>query len=261
MLYYLRVWWRLVLMSLIREAEYRLNFLLSLGEGMLQLIIAVLTFEILYRFTDEVAGWTQGQMLVLLGIYRLVEGLVNMLIAPNQLTVSQLIRRGDLDFLLLRPIASQFLVSTRIIRPHEGVNALIGLGLVLYASPLAGVQWQFGNLVAAIIFMISGILLLYAIWFLSNTALFWTQARNQDQIIPTLFQAARYPVSFFPRMLRIGLTFVIPAAFATTFPSQALFGQITWPMLFIGIALALGMLLLSAGCWVFALRHYTSASS
>ncbi len=261
MLRYLRIWRQFVVMAFVREAEYRINFLLSVGEGVIQLAVAWLTFDILYRFADDVAGWSRAEVLLLVGIYRIIEGLANLQIAPNMQSVWGYIRRGELDFLLLRPVSSQFMVSLRWLQPHEAVNALIGLGLTIYAGNLAGVRWSVAGVAEAALFGLCGLLLFYAVWFLTITALFWTQAGNQDELIPSLFQAARYPASFFKGILRALLTFVIPAAFATTFPTQALLGQADRQMLLVGIGLAAGALLATYLCWNYALRHYSSASS
>jgi ABC-2 type transport system permease protein len=261
MLQYLRIWRQFVVMAFVREAEYRVNFLLSVGEGIVQLVVAVLTFDILYRFTDDVAGWSRAEVLLLVGIYRIVEGLSNLQIAPNMQSIWEYIRKGELDFMLLRPVSSQFMVSARRLQPHEAINALIGLGLAIYAGNMAGVRWSALVVVEAAIFGFCGLLLLYAVWFLTITALFWTQAGNQDEIIPSLFQTARYPASFFKGVIRTLLTFVIPAAFATTFPAQALLGQADRQMLVVGIGLAAAALLATHLCWNYALRRYTSASS
>ncbi len=261
MLRYLRIWRQFVVMAFVYEAEYRANFLLSACEGIIQLVLAVLTFDILYRFTDDVAGWSRAEVLLLVGIYRIVKGLVNLQIAPNMQSVWGYIRKGELDFILLRPASSQFLVSVRCLQPHEAVSALIGLGLAIYAGNMAGVRWSVIGVVEAVAFGLCGLLLLYAVWFLTVTCLFWTQVESQDEIIPSLFQTARYPVSFFKSPLRALLTLVIPAAFATTFPAQALLGEADWRMLLCGIGLTVSALLATYVCWNYALRHYSSASS
>ena len=80
-----------------REAEYRANFLIGAGEGVAQLALAVLSFLLLYRFTDTVAGWTQAEVLMLVGMYRIIEGLINLQIAPNMQAISGYIRRGEMD--------------------------------------------------------------------------------------------------------------------------------------------------------------------
>ena len=156
MIRYLRLWRQFVITAFMREAEYRMNFVIGVGEGLAQLALAVISFLLLYRFTDQVAGWTQAEVLMLVGVYRIVEGLINLQIAPNMRAISGYIRNGEMDFMLLRPVSSQFLVSLRTLELPEGVNVLIGLLLLIYAGGAAGVRWSAGSVLAAGAFGLCG---------------------------------------------------------------------------------------------------------
>ncbi len=262
MLRYLRLWRRFVALAVMRQAEYRVNFLLGVGEGVAQLALAMLTFALLYRFTDQVGGWSLAQVLLLVGIYRVADGLISLQIAPNLLAITGYIRSGEMDLLLLRPVSSQFLVSLRLLSLPEVVNVLIGLGLAVYAGQQAGVQWSLAGIALALLFGLCGLGLLYALWFFTVTFAFWlVQVGNLDTLFYSLFETARYPLSFFKGGVRTLLTFVVPVAFATTFPTQALLGTADLWLLPVGVALA-GLALLGTHLfWNYAVRHYSSASS
>ena len=259
---YLRLWTRFAATAAMQEAEYRVNFMIGIAERLAQVVVAVLSVLIMFRFTQHVAGWSVQQVLVLVGIYRVAEGLLNLQIAPNMMALSGYIREGDLDFLLLRPVSSQFLVSFRLMTLPEVVNVLIGLGLALYAGRMAGLQVSAGGLAAAGAFGLCGLLLLYALWFFTVTWSFWlVKVDTLDSLFYSVFEAGRYPVSFFKGAIRALLTFVVPVAFATTFPVEALQGRIDLHLLLAGLGLS-GMALLTTGLfWRYAVRHYSSASS
>jgi ABC-2 type transport system permease protein len=262
MLRYLRLWRQFVITAFVREAEYRVNFVIGIGEGLAQLALAVVSFWLLYRFTDQVAGWSQAEVLLLVGVYRIVDGLISMQIAPNMRAITGYIRRGEMDFMLLRPVSSQFLVSLRTLDLPEAANVLIGLALAIYAGSLAGVRWSAANVLAAGAFGLSGLALLYTLWFVLMTFSFWlVQVDNLDTFFYSLFETARYPVVFFKGLLRGLLTFVLPVAFATTFPAEALRGQADLRLLPVGLALAAAALLGANRFWNYAVRHYSSASS
>jgi ABC-2 type transport system permease protein len=259
---YVRLWRQFLVTAFVREAEYRFNFLVGVGEGFAQLGLAVVTFLLLYRFTDSVAGWSQPEALLLVGIYRIVEGLLALQIAPNMMAVSGMIRRGDMDALLLRPVSSQFLVSLRAFSLADGVNVLAGIGLTVYAGDLAGVRWSIPGIAEAGAFIICGLVLLYAIWFGIVTCSFWlVQLSTIDTLFYSLFETGRYPVSFFRGLVRAVLTFVVPVAFATTFPVEALLGRADLRLLLIGVLLAVFGLVTTHLLWNYAVRHYSSASS
>jgi len=259
---YLRLWRRFAIIAFVRETEYRANFLIGVGEGIVQLALAVFTFLLLYRFTDTVAGWSRAQVLLLVGIYRIADGIIGLQIAPNMLAISGYIRRGEMDFLLLRPVSSQFLTSLRTLELPEAVNALIGLALTIYAGNAAGVHWSALNVAAALTFGVCGLIVLYALWFATVTLSFWlAQVDTLDTLFYSLFETARYPVSFFKGVIRALLTFAVPVAFATTFPAQALLGRADPRLLPLGLALATGALVVTHLFWRYAVRHYSSASS
>jgi ABC-2 type transport system permease protein len=262
MMHYLRLWRRFAVISFVREAEYRVNFLLGVGEGVAQLALAVVTFLLIYRFTPRVAGWSQAQVLLLVGIYRIVDGILNLQIAPNMLAIAGYIRRGEMDFLLLRPVSSQFLVSLRTLALPEAVNVLIGLGVAIYAGHVASVHWSIVGLSEAVVFMLCGLILLYALWFVTVTCSFWlVQVDTLDTLFYSVFETARYPITFFKGLVRAVLTFAMPVAFATTFPAQALLGTADLHLLLAGIALATVALILTHLFWNHAVRYYSSASS
>jgi ABC-2 type transport system permease protein len=259
---YLRLWRQFAVMSFVREAEYRVNFLLGVGEGAAQLALPVVTLLLIYRFTPRVAGWSQAQVLLLVGIYRIVDGLLNLQVAPNMLAISGYIRRGEMDFLLLRPVSSQFLVSLRMLALPEAINALIGCGMAIYAGHLSSVRWSIVASGEAAVFMLCGLILLYALWFAMVTCSFWlVQVDTLDTLFYSVFETARYPVTFFKGLVRAVLTFAIPVAFATTFPAQALLGTVDLRLLIAGIALATVALILTHLFWSYAVRYYSSASS
>ncbi len=262
MLRYLRVWRQLLVTAIVREAEYRFNFLTGVVEGIIQLGLAVVTFLLLYRFTDSVAGWTQDEALLLVGIYRIVEGIIALQIAPNMMSISRDIRHGTMDVLLLRPVSSQFLVSIQRFSLPDSVNVLIGLGLTVHAGNRAGVSWSLASIAEAVLLIGCGLVLLYVIWFGIVTCSFWlVQISTIDTLFYNFFEAGRYPVSFFHGLLRALLTFVVPVAFATTFPSEALLGRVNHWLLPAGVLLAVFGLVAVHLFWNYAVRHYSSASS
>ena len=259
---YLRLWRRFFVTALVREAEYRASFVLAAFEGLSQVLLVVLAFELIYQFSDTIAGWRREQVLLLVGVYRIVDGVVSAQVAPNMLALPGYVRSGELDFHLLRPVSSQFLVSTRRVTPPEVTNVLIGLGLVAYAAGPAGVVWDVARLAQALVLLLCGLVLLYAVWFAIMTCSIWlVQLDTLESLFFSLFQAAQYPVHFFYGPARALFTFVFPVAFATTFPTEALLGRGDPRLVPLGLVLAGAALVGTHLFWRRALRHYESASS
>jgi ABC-2 type transport system permease protein len=184
-----------------------------------------------------------------------------MLVARNMWDVSKSIQSGDMDYLLLRPASSQFLATFQRINLTEGVNALIGIGLIAYSLNQTGAELSAVSIGAALAMMLCGLVLLYAFWCASVTLAFWFQAGPLESLFHWFIDAGRYPVSFFKGWIRLFLTFVFPVAFASTFPTQALLGVIEPRTLLTGCLLSVLALWGANRFWNVGVRHYSSASS
>lgn len=258
---YLRLWVRFALIALVLEIEYRVNFAVSVVVSIISVSLAILAYQILYSYTDNVAGWSRAEVLMVLGIFRMVEALIEILIARNMWSIANYIREGEMDYLLVRPVSSQFLATMRIVNLSEVVNLLIGFGLVVYAGTMAGVAWSITNIAIALIFGTSGLILLYAVWCAAVTCTFWFQGGPLASLLNWFLGTGQYPVTFFKGWVRVFLTFIIPVAFASTFPAQALKGEIDPWLLLLGVVLALLALAGTSRFWNYGVRHYSSASS
>ena len=259
---YLRLWWQFVAMGVARQTEFRLSFWLDVLGGWAGLGLSVMLFAVVYRFTGEVAGWRQAEVLVVVGLYQLANGLWDALVWRGMRQLSELIERGEMDYLLLRPVDTQFLVSLRRVDLPAAVPALTGLALVVHAGRAAGIAWTACGVLAGLVLLASGLMWFYALRFMTVTLAFWlVNVDNLDVLLHSAWEAARYPVTFFRGGVRAFLTVAVPVAFITTFPAQALLGTVSPWLLAGGVLGALAALWLSHTFFTFAIRHYSSASS
>src|SRR5207244_3337775 len=107
-------------------------------------------------------------------------------------------------------------LSLRRVSLLDVLNVAMGVGLVAYAGGLAGISWDAGNVVVALVLGTCGLVAIYALRFIVVTSVFWlTGVSNPDAILHPVFQVGQYPVDFFKGWIRPLLTFVIPVAFAT----------------------------------------------
>lgn len=250
-------------MALAQLLEYRANALLSVLDNAAQLGLLAVVYLVVYRFTDDVAGWSQAQALVLLGVFWIFDGIWSFQFSRSLSGLSALIRRGDLDFVLLRPASSQFLVTCwRGMNVKEATKVVQGLLLTAYAARAAGAEWSATGVLSATLFGLCGLALLYSLRFAIATCTFWVlQVSELYELFDALFSTARFPVTYFREPVRGMLTYVVPVAFATTFPAQALLGTADLRFLPVGALLALASLAATNRFWRYAVRYYSSASS
>ena len=242
------------------ELEYRLNFVIAALSSLGGLAGSLFGLFLFYGAGYEFPGWSWEAALVVLGIFTLLQGFSSTFLAPNLNKIVRQVQEGTLDFVLLKPISSQFWLSTRTLSPWGIPDLLFGLIIIGYAGSRLGVP-PIAYLLAFPT-LAFGFLSLYSLWFmLGATSIWFVKIYNVTEVLRGLLEAGRFPVVAYPAAYRIFLTFVIPVAFLTTVPAQALLGRVEWGWILGSLLLAIALLQISRWFWRFALRFYTSASS
>jgi ABC-2 type transport system permease protein len=162
----------------------------------------------------------------------------------------------------LKPVDSQFFVSTRQFIFWKLLDMLVGFAVVIYALSRLAIVPSVGNVALFVLMVILGAIMLYSVWMAMITSAFWfVRVDNISELIYSFFEAGRFPVSVFRGVVRFTLTFIVPIAFMTTFPAAVLLDKLDWRYLWLAVPLALSFFGLSVWFWRFALQFYTSASS
>ncbi len=246
--------------ALAAEMEYRANFVLASLNSVGGLAGSVFGLYLFYRVGHRLGGWSWEEALIVMGLFTFLDGFTGTCLSPNLNRIVQHVRDGTLDFILLKPIDTQFWLSTRNFSIWGVPNLVLGLGLVGFAGTRLGLGPA--DYARGIVPVLIGAMVLYGLWFMLSTLSIWfVKVHNVTSVLRGVLEAGRFPVPAFPAAYRLVFTFVIPIVFLTTVPAQAILGQATrWAML-ASLGLAVALLVLSRCFWRFALRFYTSASS
>lgn len=246
--------------SVAAEMEYRLNFVVSAVNSAATLAIGIFGLSLFYRTGYRPGGWRWEEALIIVGLFNLLEGVTRSLLTPNLSRIVHHVQTGTLDFVLLKPVSSQFWLSFRNLSPWGLSDVAVGLGVILYAATRLGLPAR--SILAGVLPVACSVVTLYSLWFiLATTTIWFVKTYNITEVLRGLLEAGMYPISAFPPGYRMFFTFVIPVAFLTTFPAQVVLGRSGLPLLAASAAVALGLLAFSIAFWRFALRYYTSASS
>jgi ABC-2 type transport system permease protein len=242
------------------ELEYRINFLLAALSSLGNLTGSLFGLFLFYRTGYTFSGWKWEEALVVLGIFTILQGFSSTFLAPNLSRIVDRVQQGTLDFVLLKPINSQFWLSANTVSPWGVPDIIFGAVLLLYSANKLGVE--IGNYFLTAIPLLFGMVSLYSIWFmLGATSIWFVKIYNVTEVLRGFLEAGRFPMAAYPVAYRFFFTFIVPVAFLTTVPAEAMLGRgdIVW-IAEAGI-LAIALLFASRYFWQFALRFYTSASS
>jgi ABC-2 type transport system permease protein len=248
--------------NLLVELEYRANFAAQSALGILWAGLTFVSVAVFFTQTDALGGWTYEQALIIVALFTIISGAVRFILEPNVIKIVEMVRTGAMDFVLTKPANSQFLATLRYAQ-YAGLadiaagSAIIGFALhrMQYVpDPIASIQFA--------LMLISALAIVYSIWLVMAALSFWfVKIESLSELFYALFDTARFPVTTYPGLVRLLLTFVLPVAFMTTFPAQAMLGLLDSTTLAISLGLAVLLVLFSAWLWQRAVLGYSSASS
>src|SRR5580692_15596 len=130
---YLQIYWMMMRNSLIREMSFKANFILWMFVELLWFLGQILFLEVLFSYVQNIGGWSKWEVVLLIGTHQVIGQVFQAFFYVNVANLPELVRTGKLDFMLLLPVDSQFAVSTRQFGMDNVVNALVGVGIVIFA--------------------------------------------------------------------------------------------------------------------------------
>ncbi len=259
---YLRLFALFLKASFLVELEYRANFVGRVLVGLFWVGVTVLSTTVFFAHTDNIGGWDFNQVLVITGLFTLMGGIIQALLQPNVQKIIEMVRLGTLDFVLTKPVNSQFLASLRYSQVFSAVDVLSGSAIVLVALSRMGYAPDGLSVLKFALMFAMAVLIVYSIWTVMATLSFWfVKVGNLSELFNSVWDTGRFPVNTFSGVLRILLTVVVPIAFITTFPAQAVLGRLDEATLAGAVAMGALMFGFSVWFWRYAVRSYSSASS
>jgi ABC-2 type transport system permease protein len=249
--------------SVTREMMFKGNFLLWIVVELLWFGLQLSFIGVLYLHTDRIGSWTKWQVILLIGTSAFIQQLYQAFFLINCTNLSELIRTGKLDFLVLLPVNTRFVVSLRQVDLGAFVNAAFAVAVMIFAAHQLSFVPSPLQILAFMLLCVAGILIHYSLMFLLATISFWT-VRAQGIVwgYYNLFNIARMPDEAFRGVFRAVFTFALPMLLVSNVPARILVKPATsapWALLL--LAMTVVCFCLSEWGWRASLRRYTSASS
>ena len=241
---------------------YRSDFLI---EGVMTIAWAGLTllpFVVLYQGRKTVAGWDVSSALIVMAYFMAVKAVLEGVISPSLIDLVERIRSGAFDYVLLKPVDAQAMISASRFEPWKIFDILGAIALASYAFWRRGEAPAVANIALGMVLYFSGVLAMYSIWIIFAAASFWVvRLDNLTFLIGAIFDTARWPVQVFRGVWNFVFTFIFPIAVMTTYPAMALLGRLSANTALAALAGTAALLVISRLVWRTAIRSYTSASS
>jgi len=243
--------------------QYRIDFVLQGALSVFWATWSLVPLLVVFGNRDGVAGWSFEEALVVIGWFMVMKGILEGAVNPSLASVVEHIRKGTLDFVLLKPADAQFLVSTQKFAPWRIVDVVAGVVIFVAAFRRMGRVPAPGDVLASLLLLVCAALILYSLWILViSSAFFVVKVDNLSFLFVSIFDAARWPADVFRGALRLFFTWIVPLAIMTTFPARALLGKDFGPAdALAALVGAVAFAAFSRAVWLRSIGRYTSASS
>ncbi|HMP84173.1 MAG TPA: ABC-2 family transporter protein [Verrucomicrobiota bacterium] len=249
--------------SVTREMIFKGNFLLWIVVEALWFGLQLGFIGVLYLHTEAIGTWTKWEVVLLVGASHFIQQVFQAFFLVNCSNLSELVRTGKLDFLLLLPVNTRFVVSLRQVDLGGFVNASFAAAVMFYAAVQMQLVPNAAQILGFIALCVVGIFIHYSLMFALASVCFWT-VRAQGIVwgYYNLFQIARMPDDAFKGLFRAVFTFVMPMLLVSNVPVRLLAQKLTeaGPVLLL-LVMAIACAALSEWFWRLSLKRYTSASS
>jgi ABC-2 type transport system permease protein len=272
---YIRVFLTFARNSLVRDMTFRANFIIDLLTWVAWMLMNLLFYLLLFNFTPEIGvgtGWEMYPFFIFIGTSLLVNSIVEAFFMMNMDELSELIRTGALDFAMVKPMDTQFLVS--LVKTDWSAMGNFFLGLFLLAYSLFKLGYMPGPWEIALypVYIVCGVAIYYSLMVAMAAASVWL-GRNLTLLDFwfSLTMFSRYPMEIYQGRwgtpLRRGLTFVLPVLVAVNVPARLLVQSLRphtfqdWLLPMFTIIATAASLVVARLIFNRALTSYRSASS
>jgi len=240
--------------------QYRMDFAIEAVLSLFWIAAALIPLVVLFGHRGSVAGWTWPEALVVVGFFTCLKAVLDGCIQPSLNAVVEHIRKGTLDFLLLKPVDAQFMVSTSRFELWKAADLLAGLLMLVVALQRLGHVPSLRGVLTTLALLAGAALILYSMWILVVAMAFSVvKVDNLSYLFSSIFDAARWPASIFRGVLSFVFTFVIPLAVMTTYPALALLDRLAPWRALAALGGAVAFAGLARWVWLRSLGRYTGA--
>jgi ABC-2 type transport system permease protein len=260
---YLSVYAALWKNSVTREMSFKSNFLLWILVETLWFGLQLSFISVLYLHTDHIGSWTKWQVVLLIGGSHFIQQMFQAFFLVNCTNLSELVRTGKLDFLLLLPVNTRFVVSLRQVDLGAFVNAATAVGVMGYAARQMHLVPTPIQVLGFLALCLTGVSIHYSLMFLLASISFFT-VRAQGIVwgYYNLFNIARMPDEAFGGLFKALFTFALPMLLVSNVPVRLLADKLSSPgPVVLLLAMSVVCFVVSEWGWRTAMRRYTSASS
>ena len=249
--------------NLKRLMEYKADFLTGAISFLIDQAIGIAFIFIIFSQIPQLSGFTLEQIVFIYGFSQIPKGLDHLL-ADNLWCVGYfIVRKGDFDKYLTRPINPLFHVIAETFQIDAVGELVVGISLIAYAAPQAGLQLSVVGVLLFILVIPFASLIYTSLKIMTAALAFWIKSSGFIiQMVYGMNEFAKYPTTIYSMPVRIFVTYIIPFAFTGYYPALFLLtGENPWFNIGGVVLISAVLFILSLLIWNKGLKAYESAGA
>jgi ABC-2 type transport system permease protein len=250
-------------LKLQKQMMYPLSFFgVTIVDGII-FLLWLLMFKTIYSQVDSIGGWSQGQTMIFLGTFSLLNAINMTIYFFGVFAIPEKIRDGELDYYLTKPVNPLLRLTFENINIGSAPLILLSIGIIVYGLRLTGISVSAGTGLLYVFFIFLMAVLYYDMEVIIRTFPFFFISVDSIQRIEmaALDLCMRMPGVLFKGIFKVLFYFLLPYGIMATIPSQILTSTANWEIMIISVGVVLVFTIFTQCFWYFGLRHYKSASS
>lgn len=259
---YLNIFFQFAKNNLIREMEYKSNFILQIFISAGWVAMQIVIIEVYFQFTNNIAGWTKPEMFIFLGFFRIIKSFFDTFFRKNLFGVPDSISKGTMDLILTKPIDSLFMSSTRYHLFSEVSNLVLGFVILSYGFYAMNMAPDISIVITTFLMIVCGIAMYYSLFAsFAIIAFFSTRLTAIHELSEILSQTLRFPMNVLTGKNRTAMALLLPFFFVATIPVEIIIQRINIYFIIAECIAAALSLIIVYKFWNVAIKRYSSASS
>ncbi|MFA6423524.1 MAG: ABC-2 family transporter protein [Patescibacteria group bacterium] len=247
----------------IRDSKIPGYIFMNLMFQFAEMTVTIIFFNVIFENTKTLVGWNFYQVLFLYMFARMTFSLHKAFFRGGfNLISGNLIRNGDYDFYLTKPVNSLFLASVNKPRIYEFIAIIFQIGIAIWAIVIGNLAISTLSVFWFIYLAILASILLYYLAVLTVTPVFWLiKVWSLRDVVPRLQAFMRYPLGVFPGYLKIILMGIFPIMATSYIPVRTLFYPPEMKYILYMTLITLIFVFIGRWFWKLGEKNYGSASS
>ena len=260
---YIQIWLAFFRNTLSRDMEYKTNFIFEIFIDAIYYSSLFFFFKIIFQFTNQLGDFNQDAVIIFLITMYIADSLYVFLLGGNVFHINENVKSGDLDFILLKPINSQFFISCRYVNTHALISiSILSILLIKLTYSYHNESFLIINHLFFIPSLIFGMFIFYSFEFMIASLSFWFRNFSYaGWLAGELIKYSRRPDSIYKRWFQKVLYTIFPMAMICSVPSRILIFGVNFKLFFLQLFIAILFLWITTIIWSKGLIRYESASS